>query len=1538
MVSSLNHYSMAVFQLQTASEWELLWLARSLIRPLGPVPVEEYRRELALCDLYSSEARCGRCDCFLIHLCPRLVAGDCQAGSLCRWNHRLDDPDNVIVLLRLRCADLPEEEVFTRLARRLGGEHEALGSSSGVGSHLTSVSSASEDVRGPSDRGDDTVADEADDEITCISATESDSVELTSTPLKNPVNVVDTACSTKGSSLTSLDLCLWNIHPSVCDDRECTKLHVCRLYVSEMCPYGEKCTSGHEPLTSAHNIGVLKRHMLLGVSEGDLLEGLREGYLSRHPIIPAERQLALQMCRPYQTGRCAHLDCVRLHICMKYAQGTCTNQSNCGLSHDIGTASNADIVSRVGLESVPMELLLDILSSPVYSKDVHRALTSGSDDVALEWLSTFIQTRGQCFQLSGASSSLPAGADHTSIRPTQDPVILVRTPGPVTKEDLTWTAANGLSWADIRREGLSLELCDKHVRHGGCDDKECSKLHLCRLFVANVCPSGKQCGCDHKLCTSEHNKGILEQHGIASGCEEDLMKCLRMGYLSRNPLTEAERKSALRVCPQYQTGNCRETKCPRLHICSDFAMGECRRRCGLSHQINSPSHAVIMRRLGLASMRVRDVLKIFQDAGQCYPAYPASGEQYRSKTGDEGVCDTTRAPRVRSAPDADPKDANPAGFNSDSTAKLADEELLICELHSGGNRCTRRDCYKLHICGYYLADVCRRSDESCPLGHDFKTEHNLSVMRRLEAVTHSLEELQALIDKITLTARITFKNGAHREVKLCIPYSSPGGCDAADVCDGFHICREFLIGTCAQPDCVLFHSLNGDHNSRLRGTIGLAAVNPSEDPSVIWATDRDLIELMRAKLSLNPGVYPVNHSEALGVMSTRHTGHEETSRTAIDCKSMPMLPTVCKHYGTTTGCSDINCTKVHICPHFLASSCRSRRCRPCSLEHRLSSLHNRELLREAGCVVTNENHEQLVGLLYESSPHVQRTEAYERLRLCTHHNTNGCWATDCMAIHICQKYIVGSCMKAEGCTRGHSVKNDESVKKLLALGLAEASADEVLEMLRAIHAGPSASPNAVDLEDVEPASKASARNRGRLVSDNPAVAIEVCSAAETSLAKVQLVADPSATGRSLPASSDQHFSTVGSSGTNFSEHVSTAGCGPTVSKMKQCSSVSPGVQNSLPDVCRQYGTIAGCSDRSCVSVHLCPHFVAGSCRRGKHCQMKHDLSSEHNERVLRQVQMEAPTRGTGDELVEELYATSAHIQRTCVYERLRVCVSYNTEGRGCRKETCKYIHVCSPFVAGTCNDLTCGKDHHIRSARNKVMLDRIGLGTASQDEVLEMLRAIHAWRSVCDGLPTTDEVQSSSSSSEVSLPSSSVSSAPFWVLSVCKLYGTVAGCSDSQCLFLHICPHFVANSCRRANRCQLGHELNSPHNLRLLREAGYESATPLNMHLIIEELLYSSNHIPPANVYRKLRVCDRHITRFRGCNIRPCTHMHICSQFVAGTCEQARCDKGHDIQTSENRWKLDTIGLKDVSSDGVLEMLRAVHDWRSVCTSVEGGL
>ncbi|XP_043204870.1 uncharacterized protein LOC122372069 isoform X2 [Amphibalanus amphitrite] len=985
MLSAGNEAALATHQLQALPERELLWLVRALMRQTAPVTAEEYRSQLVVCPEYAADARCRRSDCFRLHLCPRLAAGECGAGDCCRWSHRLTDPDNVMVLLRLRCSELSEAEVLARLTLPASVPDGGVPQTNGVGMSDCLNGQKSTESTGSSDM------------TSSVSSSSSAKRVVASVPntcQKRPQE--DKGSGDLKELAQKLNLCQLNIPPSHCPGN-CGQLHLCRLFLADICPHGNKCNGGHKLLTSLHNSKVLNERGMDEMSEEELLGAIKTGYLSRSPITDLERCFALQVCPQYQNKGCGE-NCPRLHICEGYVAGTCANGSGCGLSHQLHTGTNDRILRRMELNLLPHRQLMELLKARPTASAARKSIGSKGTSAGPP-SDASVSVKG-CSESDGSSE-----------------------PRQASKE------AETLPLTDAKQSALEVCLCLFNVYPSRCP-LDCGKLHLCRLFVAGMCPFGKKCSTGHKVISSSHNAAVLKERGLGGLSEEEVLDAIKKGYLSRTPITDLERRFALQICraAQADNGPCEKEDCLRLHICAEYVAGTCGNGggCGMSHQLRSGNNLVILKRLGLNIMPHKELLELLQNP-------PMAKDVWQSLFCSGAL--TTVSNETASALEPSRLQTNkpvPTTTTTTTSAALgvADDAPTLCAVHSSGGRCQRDDCDEFHVCGFYLADLCRRPDSTCPLGHSFDTARNRRVLERWALEGKSPERCQEMINKMSQRAHITFPNGAEKSVRMCIPYNSRTGCSTD--CGQFHVCHRFLAGTCKGSSvCPLRHAFGGRHNQNLRDSLGLVAT-VGLDGSLSPVTDRELTELLRARLGVAPGVY---------------TNLTENTPARGGSKPPMSPPAVCRSLGAGRRCTDAACPAVHVCPHFLAGACRRQRC---PLGHRLDTEPNRRALRLTGREVTQHNHDALVKELYKAAGNVRRSEVYDKLRLCIPHNSQGCSVQGCAKIHICQKFVAGSC-KETACDLGHVVGTPANRKRLCALGLQDAEVEDVLEMLRAVH-------------------------------------------------------------------------------------------------------------------------------------------------------------------------------------------------------------------------------------------------------------------------------------------------------------------------------------------------------------------------------------------------------------------------------------------------------------------------------------------------------
>lgn len=109
---------------------------------------------------------------------------------------------------------------------------------------------------------------------------------------------------------------------------------------------------------------------------------------------------------------------------------------------------------------------------------------------------------------------------------------------------------------------------------GGCSDRLCKYLHICRLFVEGRCQRKKACHLNHNVGADQVQKAV---------------KCMGLNDLSFQQLLTLIRVSLPSVCPYHNLqGGCKRGNfCPKLHLCKEFATRHqhCKRNpCKYGHE------------------------------------------------------------------------------------------------------------------------------------------------------------------------------------------------------------------------------------------------------------------------------------------------------------------------------------------------------------------------------------------------------------------------------------------------------------------------------------------------------------------------------------------------------------------------------------------------------------------------------------------------------------------------------------------------------------------------------------------------------------------------------------------------------------------------------------------------------------------------------------------------------------------------------------------------------------------------------------------
>ncbi|KAJ7379580.1 polymerase, member 12 [Desmophyllum pertusum] len=167
------------------------------------------------------------------------------------------------------------------------------------------------------------------------------------------------------------------------------------------------------------------------------------------------------------------------------------------------------------------------------------------------------------------------------------------------------------------------------------------------------------------------------------------------------------------------------------------------------------------------------------------------------------------------------------------------------------------------------------------------------------------------------------------------------------------------------------------------------------------------------------------------------------------------------------------------------------------------------------------------------------------------------------------------------------------------------------------------------------------------------------------------------------------------------------------------------------EFCLQAGERAGCTNRKCDGLHLCPFFVKESCKFGEKCKRSHNYRDEHTISVLKHFRLDFLKTSLLQNILKTILNES-EIQRAASSRSVPdICKFYN-KAPVCKKgEHCPCLHVCEHFIDGDCKfGEKCKRKHDFSDSHNVRVLKEFGMHGISELKVLQRLQGRERKRTV----------------------------------------------------------------------------------------------------------------------------------------------------------------------------------------------------------------
>ncbi|XP_043190111.1 protein mono-ADP-ribosyltransferase PARP12-like [Amphibalanus amphitrite] len=257
--------------------------------------------------------------------------------------------------------------------------------------------------------------------------------------------------------------------------------------------------------------------------------------------------------------------------------------------------------------------------------------------------------------------------------------------------------------------GISLpQVCYRHNTQQGCANARCRRLHVCRLFLADICKHGANCRYGHSL-TTVYNQVVCNRYNLDTSRELASIQKLRRAFDENEELPPSGYARNLERCFKFGSKtSCTLSDCNRIHICRRFIAGTCARtNCKFGHDLHTTHNNSVLSRHRVTRMRDSEIIELLrqkenpdglQAGGAAAPSAPSVNSRRQQSAKPAGGPNQKKTGGA-TAP------ASPAGIS---------DELQCPVCLDMFNRATTLGCGHT-FCAQCLEDTRRSSDNKCPM-------------------------------------------------------------------------------------------------------------------------------------------------------------------------------------------------------------------------------------------------------------------------------------------------------------------------------------------------------------------------------------------------------------------------------------------------------------------------------------------------------------------------------------------------------------------------------------------------------------------------------------------------------------------------------------------------------------------------------------------------------------------------------------------------------------------------------------------------------
>ena len=725
----------------------------------------------------------------------------------------------------------------------------------------------------------------------------------------------------------------------------------------------------------------------------------------------------MRVCPKYKRKTsCQNESCNMLHLCTFGLFGSCNKGAKCKFYHRLKSGPNVRIIKPLEDEGLTEEDLIQYLQVKLQQKSGVNANVDDDDDSdAVSVMSDISSTSGSSLKIDQTEIVHYILKLHNGSCSYSDLTVNEKFGFKTTKEVINFIKSrNGRERFNIvAREGRELvrvtlpgaEICPNYKTKASCQKDSCEKFHLCSYAVQGRCVY-KRCKYHHDL-LSEHNRNVIRCLGLGDVKDADILLYLKL------QLEENERKKgavadnlvedAQSQCEKPALATLEDKKEEKPLPClvdytSTVDINLKRQKDVLNALLKFPDGCSSLAEL---QTRVRDefstttdlltwlttsmgkklcavqqavtphdtlVMLYIQVFQVCFNYY--SSERCRDakctffhicRNFVAGVCEDVHCPYSHDARnDHNERVLRKSGLSfsssNDIISAIKYSSPSVCADYNSSGSCKKSaSCRRFHICADYLHFRCKHS--SCKKRHDLNDAHNTRLIKTL-GISDKLvfKTLQIASPSNEVKSQASETNVARSKVLPDIDQFTMFLCLLKDVPT-----EEIMVEDLKTFDCLRqFTSMD----------------------ILYWLTSSKGQEMCRVLPGKSPGKHLVK----------------------LSMKGLQM----CFGYSGKQGCQKKNCGFLHLCREHVAGCCERRNCK---YSHDVKDIHNMEVLLKARLGLESFQEDEILELITRSTPQV-----------CPEHNSpNRCRNPVCMKFHICANKVRHRCSD-DTCSKGHTLQ------------------------------------------------------------------------------------------------------------------------------------------------------------------------------------------------------------------------------------------------------------------------------------------------------------------------------------------------------------------------------------------------------------------------------------------------------------------------------------------------------------------------------------